>query len=285
MIMYKILFLCILLILPVLAHCQSAINSTLLPIPDTFTGPLIVGHRGGFDVGLPENSVLLFDHTLENACRTPISIEFDVRKSASGSLYIMHDETVDRTTNGSGKISNLPDNYIDSLRLKDRSGTLTSGRIPLFIEILQHYKTKNIILMLDVKGPILTQVIKQVQVMQMESKCILLTFTQENTKLAMQNTSTMMISALVQNRDQWNSLLGLNIPPAQLIAYINKDTPDELLNEISARKVLLMTDMSESIRNNSSRFGAGYYTGLSVTRKIGVIITDYPLYVNSLFCN
>ncbi len=283
--MHKFIFLYSLLMLTLAANCQSVLNSTLLPIPESFSGPLVVGHRGGFDVGLPENSVLLFDYTLENACRTPIAIEFDVRKSASGSLYIMHDETVDRTTNGTGKISNLQDSYIDTLRLNDRNGTFTSVKIPLFIDILRHFKDKNIILMLDVKGPIFEEVIKQVKLIQMESKCILLTFTSENTKLALQVTSKMMISALVQNHEQWNSLLGLNIPSAQLIAYINKDTPEDLVNEINTKKVLLMTDMSESIRNKSIHFDAGYYTSLPVNRKIGVIITDYPLFVNNLFCN
>jgi len=82
---------------------------------------LVVGHRGGFDASLPENSLAMFDFTFQNACQQPVAVEFDIRESASGSLYLMHDSTVDRTTNGSGKINLLTDSYLKTLFLKDRN--------------------------------------------------------------------------------------------------------------------------------------------------------------------
>lgn len=265
-------------------YCQT--NMVVLGLnkqPNHFK-PLIVGHRGGFDVDLPENSIGMFDFTYENACMKPIAIEFDIRESLNGSLFIMHDSTVDRTTNGTGKIAFLPDSYLKTLFLKDKNGNYTAEKIPLFSDVLKHFQDKDIILMLDVKGKIYPKVIRLVTEMKMESKCILLTFNPDNTKLVKETTEKILISALVLNKTDWGSLLKLQIPSQQLIAYVNKETPPELISEIFQSKVLVMTDMSESIYNNSEHYKPVYYKDFLSQMHLGIMITDYPLYVAQVFC-
>jgi hypothetical protein len=150
--------------------------------------------------------------------------------------------------------------------------------------VLKHFQDKNIVLMLDVKGKIYPKVIRLVSEMKMESKCILLTFNQNNTKLVMENTDKIMISALVENNSDWESILKLQIPDQQLIAYVSKETPLDLINEIYKTKVLVMTDMSESIYNNSKQYVPGYYKDFLKKKHLGIMITDYPLFVNKIFC-
>ena len=269
----KISLLFVLTIYAIVASSQSDINK-----------PLIVGHRGGFDVSLPENSIALFDFTFQNACLHPIAVEFDIRESASGSLYIMHDSTVDRTTNGSGKINQLPDSYIKTLYLKDRNGNMTQEKVPLFSEVLRNFQGKNIVMMLDVKGNIWPKVLSLVTQMQLESKCIALTFNQKNTKLVRAISSGIMISSLVLNKVDWESLLEIQIPDQQLIAYVSEETPSELISVINKSNVVVMTDMSERIRNNSKPYDPGYYMDFLKEMHPGIIISDYPVYVNKLFC-
>ena len=61
-------------------------------------GPLIIAHRGASGYA-PENTMAAF----ELAERLGADfIEFDVRMSKDGELVIIHDETVDRTTNFTG---------------------------------------------------------------------------------------------------------------------------------------------------------------------------------------
>ena len=270
--MQKALLLCLLLFNVILASSQSA--ASILPLTGNNLRPLIVGHRGGFDTILPENSICLFDYTVQNACYHPVGIEFDIRESASGSLYVMHDETLDRTTNGTGRITGLQDTYIESLFLKDRNGALTKEKIPLFKEVLSHFQNKNVILMLDVKENILPQVIKQVQLMHMESECILLTFNVENTRMAKLCTTDMMISALVKSREDWEPLPELNIPAARLIAYISKTTTNELISEINEKGVRIVTDISEDSRNNSKCYEPGYYLKLPEEKNVDIIMIN-----------
>ena len=85
------LFILSLFIHALLANGQADMNATQKKILLDHSQPLTVGHRGGFDSNLPENSISMFDYTYNNACQAPVGIEFDIRESASGSLYLMHD--------------------------------------------------------------------------------------------------------------------------------------------------------------------------------------------------
>lgn len=75
----------------------------LLFIPASPTAAaLSIGHRGN-SLFAPENTVSAFV-----ACSNKAElVEFDVRVSSGGALVIMHDDTVDRTTDGTGNVSAL----------------------------------------------------------------------------------------------------------------------------------------------------------------------------------
>ena len=65
--------------------------------------PLVIAHRGG--AGLwPENTLHAFERAL--AAGADI-IETDVRATSDGALVLMHDERVDRTTDGSGRVADM----------------------------------------------------------------------------------------------------------------------------------------------------------------------------------
>ena len=65
--------------------------------------PMVIAHRGG--AGLrPENTALAVEHAVAIGVDV---VELDVRASADGVLVLMHDASVDRTTNGSGEVAEL----------------------------------------------------------------------------------------------------------------------------------------------------------------------------------
>ena len=259
------------------ANCQG-ISGTGQPVKwMNSTCPILVGHRGGFDASLPENSISMFDFTFSQVNRKPVGIEFDIRKSASGSLCLMHDSTIDRTTNGSGSVSRLTDDYLKSLYLKDKNGKLTKEKIPLFTDVLRHFKGENIILMLDIKGNIIPEVINAVRQIEMESQCILLTFNQKNLRIAKENTSRMMISALVESERDLAQLQAVEIPKAQLIVYISEKTPGSVIETLARQSVMLMADMSEGLRNNSKKYSPEFYRNKVEKLNLGILITDYPI--------
>ena len=93
---------------------------------------LVVAHRGNWSIA-PENSVAAID----SAIRMKVDIvEIDIHKTKDGQLVLMHDNTVDRTTNGTGKVKDKTLAEIKQLRLKDKDGRLTEYTVPTLEEAL-----------------------------------------------------------------------------------------------------------------------------------------------------
>ncbi|NCF44910.1 MAG: glycerophosphodiester phosphodiesterase, partial [Proteobacteria bacterium] len=73
--------------------------------------PRLVCHRGASLIA-PENTFAAADVALDRGAHL---IELDVRESADGVLYVMHDKTLDRTTDGTGPIQHRTAAEIDAL--------------------------------------------------------------------------------------------------------------------------------------------------------------------------
>ena len=96
-------------------------------------GPTVSAHRGGPGPGLPENALPTFEHALRYG---PVLLECDVRRTADGALVLLHDETLDRTTTGTGRLADRPLAYVRALRLRDPSGAETPYGVPTLAEAL-----------------------------------------------------------------------------------------------------------------------------------------------------
>jgi glycerophosphoryl diester phosphodiesterase len=82
-------------------------------------------HRGGIVRGIPENTLAAFRRALALGAH---GVELDVRRSADGALVVMHDDTVQRTTNGRGLVARLT---LAQLRALDAGN---GERVPTFAE-------------------------------------------------------------------------------------------------------------------------------------------------------
>lgn len=67
--------------------------------------PLLVAHRGGAALA-PENTLEAFSSALEDWGAD--MLELDVRATADGRVVVLHDATVDRTTDGTGAVRSMP---------------------------------------------------------------------------------------------------------------------------------------------------------------------------------
>ncbi|MGH7694454.1 MAG: glycerophosphodiester phosphodiesterase family protein [Gemmatimonadaceae bacterium] len=73
---------------------------------------VVIAHRGN-SANAPENTLEAFQQAVAIAVD---GVEFDVRLTADGQLVVMHDPTVDRTTDGSGEVARLT---LEELRALD----------------------------------------------------------------------------------------------------------------------------------------------------------------------
>lgn len=96
---------------------------------------LIAAHRGGgFLPGFPENVIETMDNSLRFG---PTIMEIDIQRTLDGVLMLMHDDTLDRTTTGSGLVADTDWTTIQTLNAVDNFGTATSFSIPSLQETLE----------------------------------------------------------------------------------------------------------------------------------------------------
>jgi glycerophosphoryl diester phosphodiesterase len=110
---------------------------------------LTVAHRGYWHQA-PENSL----EAIAAAAAIGVDIaEVDVQSTNDGALVLLHDETLDRTTDQAGKLSALPFGDVESLRLREGNGSspkVTAARLPTLGAALELARGR-ILLNLDLK--------------------------------------------------------------------------------------------------------------------------------------
>jgi glycerophosphoryl diester phosphodiesterase len=111
--------------------------------------PLSVAHRG-HSIAYPENTVEAYRKAIELGIEM---IECDVNITREGKLVMIHDSTLDRTTNGSGRVSALTWEEIQSLDAGGKFKPEFAGaRIPATEDTLLLYKEAGISSCFEVKG-------------------------------------------------------------------------------------------------------------------------------------
>lgn len=140
---------------------------------------IIFAHRG-FSGLYPENTMLAFRKAAEVGCD---GIELDVQLTKDGVIVIMHDETIDRTTNGKG---NLRDYTYEELCAFDCCGKFPGmydfQRIPTLQEYLEWVKDTGLLTNIELKNSVYyyenleEKVIDKVRELGMEDRVIFSSF-------------------------------------------------------------------------------------------------------------
>ncbi|WP_161597162.1 glycerophosphodiester phosphodiesterase family protein [Dyadobacter flavalbus] len=236
----------------------------------------IVGHRGGLYAPYPESSIKLFNATAASFGKDTVCIEIDLRKSKDGSLYLMHDPTVDRTTTGTGQLEERSDQYLNALRLKTKDGKITDEHIPSFDEVLTFISNRNINLMLDIKAPVHKEALEQVKRHNMENRMLVLTFKDEFTRLVAETNQNVLLSALIETEQAWKAFEQIPVRPGKRIAYITAKTPAELITRLRQQKVRIMADVSEDSKNGGKPLSADGYRTKVKNQQLDILISDFP---------
>lgn len=110
--------------------------------------PHLIAHRG-WSARFPENSIPAFAGAIAAGAD---EIEFDVRVSEDGIPFVIHDSTIDRTTDGSGRVDELTAAQLGQVNLKDATGEPLIGLgIPTLHQVLLSF-TGQVGLNIHIKG-------------------------------------------------------------------------------------------------------------------------------------
>lgn len=140
--------------------------------------PLIIAHRGAKKYA-PENTMAAFRLAVEQGAD---GIEFDARLSSDGEVVILHDETLDRTTNGKGRVNSLSLEELKRLDAGSFFGPEFSGeRIPTLREVFETLDSGllfdiEITDYLDLFGPLAARVVHLVKEYGLHDRVFLSSF-------------------------------------------------------------------------------------------------------------
>ena len=101
---------------------------------ENFPRPIIFAHRGDL-AHAPENTLPAFQQAIQKGAD---GVELDVKLTADGHVIVIHDSTVDRTTDGKGRVASLP---LEAIRKLDAgkwfNEKFAGTKVPLLEEVFE----------------------------------------------------------------------------------------------------------------------------------------------------
>ncbi|PAQ14102.1 hypothetical protein CD798_12540 [Bacillaceae bacterium SAOS 7] len=142
--------------------------------------PIVAAHRGIPSLA-PENTMAGYEKAYELGADL---IETDLHRTKDGHLVIMHDYTVDRTTNGKGKVAEMTFEEIRQLDAGVKFSPEFAGeKVPSFREYLQAFKGKDVVLLVELKaGGIEEQVLQEIEEEGMADQVLIQSFSLDSVK-------------------------------------------------------------------------------------------------------
>ncbi len=132
---------------------------------------VVAAHRGQPDQSAAENVISSFTASL--AAGVPF-LEIDVATTKDGVLVLMHDDTLDRTTTGSGAVVSRSWSEIQAARVKRPDGTVLDERVPRFADVLAWGRKAGAYFEVDVKKTTrFSDVVEAVRASRMESRVLI----------------------------------------------------------------------------------------------------------------
>jgi len=199
---------------------------------------VVEAHRGGPAPGYAENSIETWAHTLSLA---PAFMELDVTSTKDGALVLMHDDTVDRTTDGHGAVSDLTLAQFQVLHLKDDDGKVLPVTPPTFADALAWADGKTVLEVDIKKGASWTPVVAAIRAADAMNRVILITYNTAEAIEAHHAAPEAIISASLHDARDLDALQRGGVDLRRVLAWTGTREPDSALNvALAARGVEAM---------------------------------------------
>lgn len=186
--------------------------------------PLVSHHRGGPVPGSAENSLEAMQNALLYG---PGLMEVDVAQLGDGTLILMHDDTIDRTTTGAGRIEDLAWDEVAPLYLRDEQGKATSQRVPKLWDALRWAQGRSILTLDIKKGTDFFAVAKIVEESQAQDYVIAISYTLEQAEQFHEVAPWMPLSVTIRNDEELRAVLASSLDKSKLLVW----TGTRLLSE------------------------------------------------------
>ncbi len=243
--------------------------------------PIVSAHRGGrFIAGFPENALETFQYVRSVA---PVLIECDVNMSSDSVLLLMHDNTLDRTTNGRGKVQETPWSEIKSLYLKDDYGTLTRYHPPALSDVLD-WGFNRTAYTLDVKrGVPIEKVVEAIRKRGAINSASVITYNYEDALRAYLEDPRVKISVNIRNEGEFMRYVNGPFNLKNLMAFTGLTArPPAFYKMLKDAGLKVIVGTIGNLDNSAVAKGNQVYYQL-YERGADILATDRPLEVFEAF--
>lgn len=187
---------------------------------------LVIAHRGGPTREFPENAIETLDRSLKAGIRV---MEVDIATSSDGVLFLMHDDTLERTTTGEGEVGDLGWDLIRDVNLRTYSEE-TGFKPPTLAQALEWAVANNALLELDRKRSTdFRAVVAAVRAAKAENNVILITYTDEQAAEMHKLAPDLVITATIDSLERLDALLASGVNAETLVAWTGTSSPDPAL--------------------------------------------------------
>ncbi len=238
---------------------------------------LVSAHRGGPYPGYPENAIETMQAVLAEA---PAIMEIDVATSKDGVLYLNHDDTLDRTSTGSGPADALSWSEIKNLRLEDNDGRETSYAPTRFSDALAWAKGRTILQIDFKKTTRFEDVAAEIKRQHAEDRVILIAYSMAQAAKLHRLLPDTMISLSLDTQSELNRAVAAGIPDDRLIGFTGTEDPrPRLFSILNGRDVEVIFGTlggRDSIDNDFARSGYEALYADIAEQGVDIIATDRP---------
>ncbi|MCL9769180.1 glycerophosphodiester phosphodiesterase family protein [Flavobacterium sp. HXWNR69] len=238
--------------------------------------PLVSAHRGGPTTNFPENCIATFTNTIQY---NPAIIETDIAMTKDSVLVMMHDNTIDRTTTGTGNISNYTYQELQKFSLKDNQGNVTPYKIETLDEVLTWGKGK-VVYTLDVKrGVPFKLVIDAVRKNKAENYSIIITYNANQAAEVASLAPDVLLSVSARGKEDVERLESMGVKVENMVAFIGTSFPkSETMDYMKKRGITCISGTMGNIDKSALVNGDKVYFDI-VNSGVMIISSDRPIEV------
>ena len=219
--------------------------------------PLVSAHRGGPTKGFPENCTPTFSNSIKY---NPTIIETDIASSKDSVLVMMHDNSLDRTTTGTGPINNYTYKELQQLFLEDNYGNQTTFTIETLDEVLRWGKDK-VIYTLDVKkGVPMRMIVDAVRRNKAEAYSVIITYNANQAAEVAKLAPDLMISVSARKKEDIERMENIGVKADKMIAFVGTSEPKpEMYQYLQSRNIASILGTMGNIDKSAVAQGDSLY--------------------------
>ncbi len=233
--------------------------------------PLVCSHRGRLNSGDMENSVTVIRHTFGTGI--PM-VEFDLVDSRDGHTFLVHDRTLDRTTDSKGAPGTYSDAELSKVMQLDPVSRKPVEPVSTFDQLLTFAQGKDLALMVDLKSVSPAEAVAQLRAKGVLAHAVLLTFDDATTEAALQADPGVVVSALVKSDADVDQIVA-KAAGHPLVLYVPQNGAEELFQYARKSGKALITDAMGDLDGKAEKDGGQAYVTFLKTHPVDILVTDH----------